>query len=176
MAPQLSWIEQLPSKQQVVRSNRTGVAIDMIKRYIIIFLFFFNFAKSSDFKLVCEETNVSYDKDFIKSFTKIVNFEQRTVLNYSGNYFDRVVLFNRKEIVFYNNIFEISSTFNIKTKIWTSYKGLFIKIYKCDQKKRRFQKKRLKYMGRKIFLYYNKSLIIKIYFCYNKYSYNKYHQ
>ena len=36
------------------------------------------------------------------------------------------------------NIFEISSTFNIKTKIWTSYKGLFIKIYKCEQKKRRF--------------------------------------
>ncbi len=110
----------------------------MIKRYIIIFLFFFNFAKSSDFRIICEETNISYDKDFSKSFTKIVNFEQRTVLNYSGNYFDRVVLFNRKEIVLHNNIFNISSTFNIKTKIWTSYKGLFIKIYKCDQKKRRF--------------------------------------
>ena len=110
----------------------------MTKWYIVIFLIFFNLAKSSDFKLVCEETNISYDKDFSKSFTKIVNFEQRTVLNYSGNYFDRVVLFNREEIVLYNNIFEISSTFNIKTKIWTSYKGLFIKIYKCNQKKRRF--------------------------------------
>ena len=110
----------------------------MIKWYIIIFLIFFNSAKSSDFKLVCEETKVSYDKDFSKSFTKIVNFKQRTIINYSGNYFDRVVLFNKKEIVFHNNVFEISSTFNIKTKIWTSYKGLFIKIYKCDQKKRRF--------------------------------------
>ena len=110
----------------------------MIKWYIIIFLFFFDSAKSSDFKLVCEETNVSYDKDFSSSFVKIINFELRTVLNYSGNYFDRVVLFNRKEIVLYNKIFDISSTFNIKTKIWTSYKGLYIKIYKCDQKKRRF--------------------------------------
>ena len=110
----------------------------MTKWYIIIFLIFFNSAKSSDFKLVCEETKVSYDKDFSKSFTKIVNFKQRTIINYSGNYFDRVVLFNRKEIVLHNNIFEISSTYNIKTKIWTSYKGLFIKIYKCDQKERRF--------------------------------------
>ena len=109
----------------------------MTKWYIIIFLIFLTLLNRQTLSLY-EETNVSYDKDFSKSFTKIVNFEQRTVLNYSGNYFDRVVLFNRKEIVLYNNIFEISSTFNIKTKIWTSYKGLFIKIYKCDQKKRRF--------------------------------------
>ena len=110
----------------------------MTKWYILIFLILFDLAKSSDFKLICEETNVSYDKNFRKSFIKIVNFQERTVLNYSGNYFDRVVLFNKKEIVFHNNVFEISSTFNIKTKIWTSYKGLFIKIYKCSQKKRRF--------------------------------------
>ena len=76
----------------------------MTKWYIIIFLIFFNIAKSSDFKLLCEEINVSYDKDFSKNFTKIVNFEKRTVLNYAGNYFDRVVLFNRKEIVLHNNI------------------------------------------------------------------------
>ena len=110
----------------------------MIKLYLMIFLIFFDLAKSSDFKLICEETNVSYNKDFSKSFIKIVNFEQRTVLNYSGNYFDRVVLFDRKEIILHNSVFEISSTFNIKTKTWTSYKDLFIKIYKCDQKKRRF--------------------------------------
>ena len=48
------------------------------------------------------------------------------------------VLFDRKEIVLYNKVFGISSTFNINTKIWTSYKGLFIKIYRCEQKKRRF--------------------------------------
>jgi len=110
----------------------------MTKWYLFIFLIIFDSAKSSDFKLVCEEANVSYDNDFSKSFVKIVNFNERTVLNYSGNYFDRVVLFNRKEIVLHNKIFEISSTFNIKTKTWTSYKGLFIKIYKCNQKERRF--------------------------------------
>ena len=110
----------------------------MIKLYLMIFFIFFDLAKSSDFKLICEETNVSHNKDFSKSFIKIVNFEQRTLLNYSGNYFDRVVLFDRKEIILHNSVFEISSTFNIKTKTWTSYKDLFIKIYKCDQKKRRF--------------------------------------
>ena len=110
----------------------------MTKWYLFIFLIIFDSAKSSDFKLVCEEANVSYDNGFSKSFVKIVNFNERTVLNYSGNYFDRVVLFNRKEIVLHNKIFEISSTFNIKTKTWTSYKGLFIKIYKCNQKERRF--------------------------------------
>ena len=110
----------------------------MTKWYLLIFLIIFDLAKSSEFKLLCEEANVSFDKDFSKSFVKIVNFNERTVLNYSGNYFDKVVLFDRKEIVLHNKIFEISSTFNIKTKTWTSYKGLFIKIYKCNQKKRRF--------------------------------------
>ena len=109
----------------------------MTKWYIIIFLIFFNFSKSQTLSLVVKKQSF-VNKDFSKSFVKIINFEQRTVLNYSGNYFDKVVFFNRKEIVLHNNIFEISSTYNIKTKIWTSYKGLFIKIYKCDQKKRRF--------------------------------------
>ena len=76
----------------------------MTKWFLIVFLIVFDLAKSSDFKLICEESNVSYDKDFSKSFIKIVNFDERTVLNYSGNYFDRVVLFDRKEIVLYNKI------------------------------------------------------------------------
>ena len=86
-------------------------------------------------------------KILAKSFIKIVNFEQRTVLNYSGNYFDRVVLFDRKKIILHNSVFEISSTFNIKTKTWTSYKDLFIKIYKCDQKKGAFKKSALNIRG-----------------------------
>ena len=70
-------------------------------------LIYFDLAKSSDFKLICDETNVSHDKSFSKSFIKIINFEQKTVLNYSGNFFDKVILFDKKEIVLYNNIFDI---------------------------------------------------------------------
>ncbi len=110
----------------------------MKKCYFIICLIFFDLAQSSEFKLICTEKDKSFDKSFGKTFVKIINFEQRTVVNYSGNYFDKVVLFDRKEIIFQNNVFEILSTFNIKSKVWTSYKGLDIKLYRCEQKKRRF--------------------------------------
>ena len=139
MAPQLSWIEQLPSKQQVVRSNRTGVAISMKKFYFIIINLLIVFEISAnDFRLVCNEISKSSDKSFSQQFVKIINFEDRTLLNYSGNYFDKVVMFNKKEVIIHNKIFDITSTFNIKDKRWISYKGQFIKIYNCKQKKRRF--------------------------------------
>ena len=110
----------------------------MKKIYLIIsFLIVFEL-RANDFKLVCHELSKSYDKSFSPKFTKIINFESRTLLNYSGNYFDKVVMFNNKEIIIHNKVFDITSTFNIKDKRWISYKGQFIKIYECNQKKRRF--------------------------------------
>ena len=47
----------------------------MIKWYLIIFLIIFDLARSSDFKIVCEESNISYDKDFSKNFVKIVSIQ-----------------------------------------------------------------------------------------------------
>ena len=105
--------------------------------FIINFLIVFELS-ANDFRLVCHELSKSYDKSFSQKFIKIINFENRTLLNYSGNYFDKVVMFNNKEIIIHNKVFDITSTFNIRDKRWTSYKGQFIKIYECNQKERRF--------------------------------------
>ena len=95
----------------------------MKKCYFIICLIF-DLAQSSEFKLICTEKDKSFEKSFSKTFVKIINFEQRTVVNYSGNYFDKVVLFDRKEIIFQNNVFEILSTFKSKVKY-----GQVIKVW-----------------------------------------------
>ncbi|MFL2660421.1 MAG: hypothetical protein ACJ0G4_00540 [Alphaproteobacteria bacterium] len=58
--------------------------------------------------------------------------------NYSGGFFDKVILFSENEIILVNEIFNTRSTFNIKTNKWTIYKGQFIKIYDCSKEKRRF--------------------------------------
>ena len=111
----------------------------MKKLYLIILNFLLVFQlNANDFKLVCKEISKSFDKSFSKKFVKIVNFENRTLVNYSGNFFDKVIMFNNKEIIIHNKVFETTSTFNIKQKRWTSYKGQYIKIYECYQKKRRF--------------------------------------
>ena len=73
-------------------------------------------------------------------FTKIVNFEQRTVLNYSGNYFDRVVLFNRKEIVFYNNIFKYLVHLTLRQKFGQATKVYLSKFINVTKKKGAFRK------------------------------------
>ena len=105
--------------------------------FIINFLIVFELS-ANDFRLVCNELSKSYDKSFSQKFIKIINFENRTLLNYSGNYFDKVVMFNNKEVIVHNKVFDITSTFNIRDKRWISYKGQSIKIYECNQKKRRF--------------------------------------
>ncbi len=110
----------------------------MFKFFFIICLFFFNPVKSQEFKLVCSEKNRSFDSSFRPSFSKIVNFEKQTLFNYSGGFFDDVILFGRNEIILENKIFNTRSTFNINTKLWTMYKGQFIKTYKCSKKERRF--------------------------------------
>ncbi len=110
----------------------------MLKKIFIFILFFSFSAKSEEFKLVCQEINRSFDKSFRSSFSKIVNFEEQTLFNYSGSIFDNIILFGRNEIVLENNIFNTRSTFNINTSIWTIYKDQFIKRYKCGKEKRRF--------------------------------------
>ena len=59
-----------------------------------------------------------------KRFSKIIDFEKRTVENLSGNYFDNLIIFNNYEIIIHNKIFDITSTFNISTKEWIKIKTL----------------------------------------------------
>ena len=101
-------------------------------------MIFFSFAiKSKDLLLICKEKSTSYDKNLSTGFVKIINLEEMTLSNFSGSFFDNVILFTENEIITDNKIFNTRSTFNIHTNRWTTYKGQFIKIYKCTREKRR---------------------------------------
>ena len=110
----------------------------MIRILTIIILLFNKSLISQDFKLVCSEINSSLDLGLSRDFSKIINFKDQTIVNYSGGVFDNVVLFGRNEIIFNNNIFNTRSTFNISTNKWITYKDQFIKRYDCEKIKRRF--------------------------------------
>ena len=109
--------------------------------FVFVFIFyilFSNFCFSEDLKLLCTEAKQTHYSDFSSNFSKIINFKDQTLNNYSGGFFDKVVLFGKSEIVVVNDIFDTRSTYNIKTNKWTVYKGQFIKIYDCTKEKRRF--------------------------------------
>ena len=106
--------------------------------FCICYIFFSNFSFSEDFKLFCIEDKQTYYTNLSSSFSKIINFEDQTLNDYSGGFFDKVILFGKNEIILINDIFDTRSTFNIKTSKWTIYKGQFIKIYGCTKEKRRF--------------------------------------
>ena len=110
----------------------------MIKILTIIILLFNKSIISQDFKLVCTEINSSLDIGLSRDFSKIVNFKDQTIINYSGGIFDNVVLFGRNEIIFNNDIFNTRSTFNISTNKWITYKDQYIKHYDCERIERRF--------------------------------------
>ena len=110
----------------------------MFKILILIIFFVNNSVVSEDFKLVCSEISSSLDLGLSKDFSKIVNFKDRTIENYSGGFFDDLVLFGRNEIIFNNKVFDTRSTFNIATNKWITYKDQFIKRYNCNKTKRRF--------------------------------------
>tara|TARA_B100000683_G_scaffold232566_1_gene234680 strand:- start:129 stop:461 length:333 start_codon:yes stop_codon:yes gene_type:complete len=110
----------------------------MIKILVLIIFFVNKSVVSEDFKLVCSEINSTLDIGLSRDFSKIVNFKDRTIVNYSGGFFDDLVLFGRNEIILNNKVFNTRSTFNIATNKWITYKDQYIKRYNCDKVKRRF--------------------------------------
>tara|TARA_Y100000589_G_C26922547_1_gene535012 strand:- start:378 stop:710 length:333 start_codon:yes stop_codon:yes gene_type:complete len=110
----------------------------MIKIFVLIIFFVNKSVVSEDFKLVCSEINSTLDIGLSRDFSKIVNFKDRTIVNYSGGFFDDLVLFGRNEIILNNKVFNTRSTFNIATNKWITYKDQYIKRYNCDKVKRRF--------------------------------------
>ena len=110
----------------------------MIKILVLIIFFVNKSVVSEDYKLVCSEINSTLDIGLSRDFSKIVNFKDRTIVNYSGGFFDDLVLFGRNEIILNNKVFNTRSTFNIATNKWITYKDQYIKRYNCDKVKRRF--------------------------------------
>ena len=83
----------------------------MIRILTIIILLFNKSLISQDFKLVCSEINSSLDIGLSRDFSKIVNFKDQTIVNYSGGVFDNVILFD--------HISDLSSTI-IRKKIFSN--------------------------------------------------------
>ena len=145
LAPQLSWIEQLPSKQQVVRSNRTGVAKCLfMKKYLNIFtilvtiLFSFILKKKISAELLhlnCRIINNSNNFNEISKFYRIIDVERKKIIYQSGITFDKIKHFNQTEIIMHNNIYENYSVLNLSSYVWTIYKRRKILNYNCNKKK-----------------------------------------
>ena len=93
------------------------------------------FSYSNEFKLICEINNSLNNKSLDHRFSKIVDPENKTVENISGNFFDRIIVFTDREIVMHNSVFNTSSFFNIKRNQWTSFNENYIDTYKCKKKR-----------------------------------------
>tara|TARA_B100001029_G_C14919861_1_gene371368 strand:+ start:124 stop:471 length:348 start_codon:yes stop_codon:yes gene_type:complete len=101
--------------------------------FIIVLLNFEAFTQ--DKILNCFEINDSEYSIFSSEFSKSINFKNKTLSNVSGgnNYFDKIVLFGRTEIILQNRIFDTFSTYNINKRIWTTYGNQQVKRYNCNE-------------------------------------------
>ena len=105
-------------------------------KFILIILLFLPFQLfSEDVKIICEISNKLFNQNLNKSFSKIINFEYKTVENLSGKPFDKLIIFNNHEIVMHNKIYDHTSTFNIGTYKWLVYDKNFIDVYKCAKRR-----------------------------------------
>ena len=49
---------------------------------------------------------------------------------------DKLIIFNDRELIMHNYVFETSSSFSLDNNVWTSYNKEFIDIYSCKKKRR----------------------------------------
>ena len=107
-----------------------------MKIILLLLVIFFPFITySEEFKLICEIKDKLNNKNLSYRFSKIINSKQKTVENISGNYFDKIIVFNDREIIMHNNVFNTSSSFNIKKDQWTSFNENYVDIYICKKKR-----------------------------------------
>ncbi len=102
----------------------------------IMILVFINPSYAEEFTLLCEISKSLNNKNLSTRFSKKINIKDKTVENISGNYFDRLVIFNERELIMHNYIYESSSSFSFYNNVWTSYNKEFIDIYSCKKKRR----------------------------------------
>tara|TARA_B100000579_G_scaffold353283_1_gene307952 strand:- start:393 stop:731 length:339 start_codon:yes stop_codon:yes gene_type:complete len=101
---------------------------------LIVYLFFTNEVCSKEFKLICHNEQKINNSNLSERFSKIINFDNKTVENISGNYFDKILVFNKYELVMQNEIFETTSSFNLVDNRWTVFNEKFIDTYQCKKK------------------------------------------
>ena len=101
----------------------------------LLFTFFPFLVFSNEFKLICEIKNKLNNENLSYRFSKIIDLDKKTVENISGNFFDKIIIFNNHEIVMHNDVFNTSSSFYIQNNQWTSFNEYFVDIYACEKKR-----------------------------------------
>ena len=105
-------------------------------KFIFIFLIFLPYyILSQDIKIICENSNSPFNENLNKRFSKIINFENKTVENLSGQPFDNLVIFNNYEIIMHNQVYDYMSSFNIGSYKWLTYDKNFIDVFKCTKRR-----------------------------------------
>ena len=90
---------------------------------------------SKDIKIICETSQEPFNQNLNKRFSKIIDFQNKTVENLSGQPFDNLIIFNNYEIVMHNKVYDYTSSFNIRTKRWLVYDKNFIDTFKCAKRR-----------------------------------------
>ena len=105
-------------------------------KFIFIILLFLPFQLfSKDINIICEISNKLFNQNLNKRFSKIIDFENKTVENLSGQPFDNLIIFNNYEIVMHNKVYEYTSSFNIGSYKWLIYDQNFIDVFKCTKRR-----------------------------------------
>ena len=106
---------------------------------VFLFIIIIIFSKplyAEEFTILCEISKSLNNKNLSTRFSKKISIKNKTVENISGNYFDKLIIFNDRELVMHNYIFETSSSFSLHNYTWTTYNKEFIDIYRCKKKRR----------------------------------------
>ena len=105
-------------------------------KFILILLIYLPFQTfSKDIKIICETSNKPFNQNLNKRFSKIINFENKTVENLSGQPFDKLLVFNNYEIIMHNKIYSYTSSFNLGSYNWLVYDKNFIDVFKCAKRR-----------------------------------------
>ena len=105
-------------------------------KFFLIFLIYLPFQLfSKDMKIICETSKEPFNHNLNKRFSKIINFENKTVENLSGQPFDNLIIFNNYEIVMHNKVYDYTSSFNLRSYKWLVYDKNFIDTFKCAKRR-----------------------------------------
>ena len=102
----------------------------------ILIIIFSSPLYAEEFIILCEISKSLNNKNLSTRFSKKISIKNKTVENISGNYFDKLIIFNDRELIMHNYVFETSSSFSLDNNVWTSYNKEFIDIYSCKKKRR----------------------------------------
>jgi hypothetical protein len=104
--------------------------------FLMLIIILSNPLHAEEFTILCEISKSLNNKNLNARFSKKISIKNKTVENISGNYFDKLIIFNDRELIMHNYIYETSSSFNLDNNVWTSYNKEYIDTFSCKKKRR----------------------------------------